>query len=158
ISQSSLPAELFKDPETTIAPSGGMDATIYLISLQDATPHLDKKSVQVNASLNPTQSAIEALLGYTPPQGDSLTSPVSGTTLTGPSPDGWALVVNLGEPPVQGTGLRQALAQIVYTATEPPAPGENPQFDRVRILVNDKPIAVPLGDRTLEPNTSVSRG
>jgi hypothetical protein len=155
ISRSSLPNVLF-ETETGTTEVNGPDANIYLVSTQGDQIRLVRVPVSVGETNDRTRASIETLMAYMPTAnsgGEALTSPVSGTPLLDLSADGSTLNVNMGSPAVEGTALRQALAQIVFTATDP----TQSRFTSVRFLQDGRMFHVPLVDRTLEPGTPVRR-
>jgi spore germination protein GerM len=156
IPRQELDERLFRDGRGDTLP-GTRWARIYVLSNETGTPRLVWVDERVPSTEAYEQAVIERLLQWVPPadEGGSRrysTLIPSGTTLRDARRDGeGVLTVDLANLTIEGKGQAQALAQIVFTATDIAG------IDYVRFAIDGKPVAVPLEQRSVSPGTRLSR-
>jgi hypothetical protein len=152
ISQDQLDPTLFGERSQTTVGSGS--TKIYVINGQGGDPRLEAIPVQIDTG-DRYRSLLQALLAWSPPSEGPyarLSSPIPrGTTLKEVRRDGDLLTVDLNSLSVEGPGQTAAVAQIVYTATDLPG------IHWVKLLINSKPVAVPLDDKSSEIGAHLGR-
>jgi hypothetical protein len=140
--------------------SGGTIARIYVFTTLDGGAlRLVGQPVQVQSNTgsgtpgNGTvdeKALLQALVSWVPPTGQTrLTTLIPfGTTLRDVRREGnGVLTVDLGNMPIEGPAQVNALAQIVFTATDIPG------VSHVRFLIDGQPASVPLA----APSARLSR-
>jgi hypothetical protein len=155
IPDSDLDYRLFR--EGTEPPADGRWARIYVLSNQTRPPHLAFVDVRVPSAPGYERAVLQALIEWESPAdqgGDRrLTTLIpTGTTLRDVRRDGdGVLTVDLANLTIEGPGQAQALAQIIYTATDIAG------IDYVRFALDGKPVVVPLESRTAPAGARLSR-
>jgi spore germination protein GerM len=149
-----LDDKLFEEGADTAG--GSQTATVYVLSTQGGSTMLVRTPVPMPSGQNRQRAVLEALLAWTPTgsQGSNprYTSRIpNGTVLREVRRDGDVLTVDLADFTIAGTGQAQALAQIVYTATETEG------IKGVVFTIDGKPVAVPLGERSSTPGQPLDR-
>jgi hypothetical protein len=137
-------------------PAGGGANGIWVLSNQGGSAHLVPTRVNVPNSGDRERAVLEALLAWAPSgppgTGPRLTSRIPyGTVLRGLHHDGNVLTVDLSNFSIEGPGQVQALAQIVYTATDLPG------IDLVTFTIDGKPVAVPIDDQSSTPGARLGK-
>jgi hypothetical protein len=152
-----LDDRLFHEEGSDTRAGGGPG--IYVLSNQGEEPRLYRVDVPVPPGASTERTArvlLEALLAWAPPSDGGgnarLRSLIpNGATLEDVHLDGDTLTVDLSNVKVEGPGQAQALAQLVYTATE------TDPIAYVRFTVDGKPVAVPLASGNTEPGAKLRR-
>jgi hypothetical protein len=138
------------------APAGSRPARIYVLSSQGGEQQLVSVAVQVTGSERYERAVLDTLLAWTPPSDRGgnlrLSSLIPyGTKLRDVHLDGDVLTVDLANLTIEGPGQAQALAQIVFTATEIPG------IMYVRFAIDGKPVAVPLDENNTTAGARLTR-
>jgi hypothetical protein len=153
ISRDQLDPTLFQDKAPGSVGSG--TTKIYVLNNQGREPRLEAVPVLVDTG-DRYRSLLEALLAWTTPSEGPFARYSSliphDTTLRAVRRDGDLLEVDLSNLIVEGPGQSAAVAHLVYTATDLPG------IRAVRLLINGKPVAVSLGDKSSEAGARLGRG
>jgi len=163
IAREQVPIELLENPSTTVAPRGEK-VTIFLVLADERTDELliPCGVPVVGRSSAPDRierqaiAALTSLIDFNSAESQdcgSFTSAIPpDLELLGTDRDGTTLeidVSNLGT--VELASQRRAIAQLVFTATEVDG------VDDVRFRLDGEFSAVPVGERTAEAGTDISR-
>jgi spore germination protein GerM len=159
IARDDLPAELFEQPTTSEQPSPeeGTSQVVFLLQTIDEQTSLIPVEVTVPADADADTEARSVIttLVEDPPigEGDSLTSAIpANLEVLGVRRDGDVLVIDLaGLAEAESTGLRLAVAQLVFTATA------LEDISAVQFLDDGTFTEVPLDEGSAEPGATVMR-
>lgn len=171
ISRDALPAALFEPAgtSTTIASATRTErATLFFTragGVTDAPDTLIPTETEVAVPRNPREfpkTVIDQLLkGPTKEQaenGDLRTAIPDTAQLLDTQLDGDVLTLNLANVgTIEGTAQRQAVAQLVFTATQHPPSAEYPTVRAVKFQQRGVPVAVPLEKLTSNPDDEITR-